>query len=113
MQRLDMTTRLVACALLLAATGCSSANRNAGASAAPVTIVKNESSSTLELYIAEGANGGNRRRVTKLAPSESYRYRGPTAGSCFVAAIVGSGVATEQHAWVSCNPSGVGSVTCK
>jgi hypothetical protein len=113
-----MIRRLLVGACLLAATACASANRNANGSSGQFILVKNESVSTIELYVSEGADGKLMRRVTKLAPSETYKYRGPFPASQqqylqFSGGPVSSGVAVEARGWVSCHPISAGSVTCK
>jgi hypothetical protein len=116
-----MLARLLSFALFLAATACASANRNASGSSAMSITVRNESNSTIQLYVTEGADGRNMRQLTRLAPSESYRYRGPATPSSqqypsFLGAMLASGVANEPQSWVSCYwrpPSPVGLITCK
>jgi hypothetical protein len=111
-----MTHRLLACFVLLAATACASANRNANGSSGPYISVRNESASTIELYVTEGADGKNLRRVTKVAPSETYKYRGPVPAPPhfvqFSGRTLNSGVTSEPTAWVPCYGSPT-SVVCK
>jgi hypothetical protein len=77
LQSEGMRIRLLALSLVLAATACASAPRPAGISSRTSVTVKNESTTTIQLYVVETPGSQSSREVTKLGPGDTYTYRGP------------------------------------